>query len=424
MKLQKIFGLKENINQKKSYILGFKIMMMKLLSRTDLIKSNRDLKMELDIAYDKVRIGLNEKSIDMMNIDYNSIYDYSCVKSCNGNFKGRVVSNDPTKNLEKCQKCYRDSKHIHCSKCDRTKNRSSIKLLSENEIHSLKENLIENFDNNKKICAEFDLEQIQLAREILSRLYRMNVDKIQDPYSKIIAPIVVKFASNRIYNKIQSIDYSIFSIPTVNLIADESEIIKDEFSSRTVRTQRLKSIDEISIQDHTPLIENFENIFSKKQIQKLVSITFKNSGILLDDSISKIKISENQIENSLKRDERLKEKNLIADQQAELKKFKDNILNEKMEKLISNDSLLMKDSELSKSIIEFFQQTKFIESSALKEANAELKEIKYLRSLDEAELRHWINQPDHEFGSKRIPILKENIMLIDETIQVIIAGII
>lgn len=385
---------------------------MKTISRTELIRSNRDLKMELNLAYEKVRTGLNEKSIDMLNTHYDSIYDYSCVKSCSGNFSGHyVISEYGHKYYAYCHECHRNKPHIHCSKCHRTK--YQLKLLSEEKIKTLKKNLMETFDHIKKTTSNSDQNDVLLAREILSRLYQMNVNNIPDPKTNYFH---LEFQISRIYNRINQIDKSIFEIPTINIIKDNSEISKNGI----VRKQKIKSIDEINLQEnHT--IKNFDHVFSKKQIQKLVITTYENTGIILDDSIEKIQLSEYDVEQSKKRDQRLKEKNLVAEQKLKLKQIQDQNRKDKIDKLISNDPLLQNSSILKNSVIEFFRMCNTIQRNSMRISNEKLSDLKYELSLVVAEQRHYTPQKT-EFAKKRCLELELLHELINDAIQCIAIG--
>ncbi len=431
---------------------------MKSISRTDLIKGNRDLKMELDIAFDKVKIGLNEKSIDMMNTEYNTVYDFSCVKSCSGDFSGRAVRTQkdffncekPTIEIDnQCQICFKEYLHVHCSMCDRSKKQSSIKLLSDEEIKSLKDNILNDFDQRRNIMQSQNMQSILLAKDILSKLYRMNVDRVEDPYKMQINPLVCVDIATKIYSKIKYLDRSIFEIPTINVIKDTSVLVRENSEFVMKKSKGMKSISEISIQDHEALIESFDDVFSMKQIQKLVNISFEN-GLILSDILSEIRSAEQEQPKSQIRNTKLEEKRIAQINNTKLNKANKELAEQELHKSnMKNDELYairnnnidnpMKtqrltdiflaenpnhyEGKIGQLINKYFDNLEIlIRAERIKEQN-KTSEI----NLDilglESIISHYLKQPNYEIGQKQIPSLREDLELAQEYKECLIAGI-
>jgi len=438
-----------------------------VFSNTEFIQQNRTLRNELDLISEKVKMGFNEKAHSLLKTE--NTYDYHHSKSCNGEL--RYIDYGMNKGK------------FECLVCRVIKSNPNFQLISsEVKLANYENNsqkILEEIQQSQDFSIEKDIELIEYSRHILSNLYRMFVDDIEEPSETTEENIkqakeIMKKLKGRYSNLITLLDLA--GKHEVNLIKNSFEVkkINDEWNlTKSSRTRTFENIDVSQLSDIEEMFYrqiNFKNILkmvkleineplkeSNKTAEKLTKKDFMKFNKNADNKLQyAIDLEQQEIQGRLEHEHReLEHKIKMKQDKIYAIKYNHKILNKEYYKsyeysdtkrVIFNDFIARQEiaqkeidqylqgnqlHEFGKVGIMINQFTKYcdkIVKGIQQDLEHEARELDEEIRLVTMELSIYLNvKPNTEWyepTQKKIPILQDQLSLLQETKEIIKVGII
>lgn len=251
------------------------------MSRTKLIKENRELRKYLDVLESELIQGtINERGISLFH--EKTIYDYSC--KCGGTYAYRsFLADQPLK----------------CDICKKTKKYSQLKIIEEQKI--LKEDTLnslqETIDNQNKR----KLEEVEFFRQTLAKIYRVLVDDSKDIFENSEESLQqAKEIQDRIYDY-SGIVQDLQKTRILTLIAVDGKYIQEDEKTYKLETKtRTKGIDEINFSEATKnanILSLVQGQFTIQNLKRIINIPEQKirKNFLKSDSLVREEAIETEI---------------------------------------------------------------------------------------------------------------------------------
>ena len=365
-------------------------------NRTEQIQQGKEAIKTFENIHLKINNESNEKPISLLQ-EYNT-YDYSHSKSCSGEMEYNQ---------------FRDT--YSCSKCSITKSKyrpvliSSKMILAGSTHKQDSTKILEHIQDLREISKRTDIDDILFIRQVVENAHKMLIENVPNPRTKPTEQ--QKEEAIKIDRRINYLDFSkVYSQVEPELIKNEFELKKENNQWNLTKSSKIvKNLEEVNLsrKQSEDFLEFYKPTFKTilKMVMSGTHATIKTIDQLKAEHDKTRTNALTQFKSNATRqlNNKIREDIEFADNQQKLKLIETN----------KDDLLLMRNSELSQSIQSFFKGSDKTQRVELNKINAELQEYKDERFCVEAELRHWINQPDYDFAKKRIPELRNDIKLIE-----------